>query len=136
MDDGGGHASILGLRLAKHPLLPVCAAAALVPVLAGYNQTARHCARLGLSGEAAEEVGAAKDASAGTSHRRHTGLACLSLLWLVQHVASQQAAACLGIYSHVCCHGNRLQLWRKQHKWAARRTAALLPDLPDTVSWC
>ncbi|KAL4443762.1 hypothetical protein ABPG75_011499 [Micractinium tetrahymenae] len=51
--------------------------AALVPVLAGYNQTAAQCARLGLSGEAAEE------------------------------------------------------LWRQRHKWAARRTAGLLSDLPE-----
>ncbi|KAI7844981.1 hypothetical protein COHA_001347 [Chlorella ohadii] len=52
--------------------------AALIPVLAGYNQTARQCVRQGLSGDAAEE------------------------------------------------------LWRKQHKWAARRTAALLQDLPHS----
>jgi hypothetical protein len=49
--------------------------AALIPVLAGYNQTARRCVRQRLSGDAAEE------------------------------------------------------LWRKQHKWAARRTAGLLQDL-------
>ncbi|PSC71628.1 putative serine threonine-kinase abkC isoform A [Micractinium conductrix] len=52
--------------------------AALIPVLAGYNQTAKHCATSRLSGNAAEE------------------------------------------------------LWRRRHKWAARRTAKLLTDLPDT----
>jgi hypothetical protein len=35
------------------PLLP----AALLPVLVGYNQTAKHCATLGLTGQASEEVG-------------------------------------------------------------------------------
>lgn len=50
--------------------------AALIPVLAGYNQTAKHCATLGLTGDASEE------------------------------------------------------LWRRQHKWAAGRTAHLLTDLP------
>lgn len=49
----------LGLQPCKaHALAPALAlaAAALVPVLAGYNQTAKHCARMGLSGDAAEEV--------------------------------------------------------------------------------
>lgn len=46
--------SYTSFLVGRHPC-----SAALIPVLAGYNQTARQCVRQGLSGDAAEEVGRA-----------------------------------------------------------------------------
>lgn len=53
-----------------------------------------------------------------------------ALCTFVQTLLGCDMAVSLGVLSACPC---AVQLWRQQHKWAARRTCHLLSDLPDTV---